>query len=136
YDSARATEPSESDPPSDTPSAPTTAATSPRRWFTRRTLAGAAIAGVSLLAILAAILLSRDSDAPPGTTAEASVANPRAIAVLPCANLSGDPEQEYFSDGLTEELTGALAQVRALNVVARTSAFAFKGQTRDVREIA
>jgi adenylate cyclase len=56
--------------------------------------------------------------------------------VLPCANLSGDPEQEYFSDGLTEELTGVLAGMHSLRVVARTSAFAFKGDDRDIREIA
>jgi len=57
------------------------------------------------------------------------------IAVLPFSNLSGDPEQDYFSDGLTEELIGALSRVRTLRVAARTSAFAFKGQNRDIREI-
>jgi TolB-like protein/Tfp pilus assembly protein PilF len=57
------------------------------------------------------------------------------VAVLPCANLSRDPEEEHFSDGLTEELIGVLAQVRSLQVVARTSTFAFKGENRDIREI-
>jgi TolB-like protein/Tfp pilus assembly protein PilF len=59
-----------------------------------------------------------------------------SIAVLPFANLSGDPEDEYFSDGLTEEITNALAQIRGLKVIARTSAFAFKGRNEDVRQIA
>jgi TolB-like protein/DNA-binding SARP family transcriptional activator len=59
----------------------------------------------------------------------------RSLAVLPFANLSSDPEDAYFSDGLTEELTSALSRVRALRVVARTSAFAFKGESRDIRAI-
>jgi serine/threonine-protein kinase len=62
-------------------------------------------------------------------------AEEHSVAVLPFANLSAEPEEEYFSDGLTEDLIGALSQVRALRVVARTSAFAFKGQRRDVRDI-
>ncbi len=59
-----------------------------------------------------------------------------AIAVLPFANLSGDPANEYFSDGLTEELIDRLSHVPGLRVVARTSAFALKGSTEDVRSIA
>ncbi|HXF96914.1 MAG TPA: tetratricopeptide repeat protein [Gemmatimonadales bacterium] len=57
------------------------------------------------------------------------------MAVLPFENLSGDPGEEYFSDGLTEELIAALSRLQSLRVVARTSVFAFKGQNRDVREI-
>ncbi len=59
-----------------------------------------------------------------------------SIAVLPFANMSGDREQEYFSDGLTEEIINALANVPRLKVIARTSAFAFKGQNVDIRKIA
>ncbi len=59
-----------------------------------------------------------------------------SIAVLPFANLSGDREQEYFSDGLTEEIINALTRSPGLKVIARTSAFAFKGQNTDVRKIA
>jgi serine/threonine-protein kinase len=59
-----------------------------------------------------------------------------SIAVLPFANMSGDPEQEYFSDGLAEEILNALVRVPGLKVIARTSAFAFKGQNVDVRKIA
>jgi TolB-like protein/DNA-binding SARP family transcriptional activator/Tfp pilus assembly protein PilF len=60
---------------------------------------------------------------------------PRALAVLPFTNVSLDPQEEYFSDGLTDELINTLSQVHALRVVARTSAFAFKGEGRDVRDI-
>jgi eukaryotic-like serine/threonine-protein kinase len=59
-----------------------------------------------------------------------------SIAVLPFANMSGDREQEYFSDGLAEEIINVLAQVQDLKVIARTSAFAFKGQNTDIRRIA
>jgi serine/threonine protein kinase/Flp pilus assembly protein TadD len=58
-----------------------------------------------------------------------------SVAVLPFANLSADPEQEFFCDGMAEEIINALAQVRGLRVVARTSAFAFKGKHQDVRDI-
>jgi TolB-like protein/Flp pilus assembly protein TadD len=58
-----------------------------------------------------------------------------SVAVLPFANLSADPEQEFFCDGMAEEIINALAQVKGLRVVARTSAFAFKGKQQDVREI-
>ncbi len=55
------------------------------------------------------------------------------LAVLPFANLSSDPEQEYFSDGLTEEILNQLAQIDGLAVTARTSSFFFKGKNQDVR---
>jgi serine/threonine-protein kinase len=59
-----------------------------------------------------------------------------SIAVLPFANLSPDKENEYFSDGLTEEIISALSRIPGLKVIARTSAFAFKGRNEDVRRIA
>jgi len=59
----------------------------------------------------------------------------KSIAVLPFINMSGDPENEYFSDGMTEELINAFSKVESLDVTARTSSFAFKGQNLDVREI-
>ena len=58
-----------------------------------------------------------------------------SIAVLPFHNMSNDPGQEFFSDGITEELLNALARLRNLKVAARTSSFAFKGQKVDIREI-
>ena len=59
-----------------------------------------------------------------------------SVAVLPFANMSGDPSQEYFSDGFTEELIDRLTGVPNLRVAARTSSFQFKGRAFDVREIA
>src|SRR5580765_3470662 len=58
------------------------------------------------------------------------------LAVLPFVNMSTDPENEYFSDGITEELLNALTRVDGLQVTSRTSAFAFKGKHDDIREIA
>jgi TolB-like protein len=58
-----------------------------------------------------------------------------SIAVLPFVNMSSDPEQEYFSDGMTEELLNVLVKVPGILVAARTSAFSYKGQDRDVRQI-
>jgi serine/threonine protein kinase len=59
----------------------------------------------------------------------------RSIAVLPFANMSADPESEYFIDGVAEEIINALTKVEVLDVASRTSAFAFKGQKQDIREI-
>src|SRR5258705_10367865 len=58
-----------------------------------------------------------------------------SIAVLPFVNMSADPENDYFCDGLAEELLNALAKIDGLKVAARTSAFSFKGKNVDVREI-
>jgi TolB-like protein len=58
-----------------------------------------------------------------------------SLAVLPFANLSSDSEQEYFSDGLTEEILNQLAQIRTLRVTGRTSSFSFKGKNEDLRVI-
>ena len=59
-----------------------------------------------------------------------------SIAVLPFANISGDKDNEYFSDGLAEEIINALTRISGLKVIARTSAFAFKGKLEDIRRIA
>ena len=58
-----------------------------------------------------------------------------AVAVLPFDNLSGDPEQAYFSDGITEDVITELARFRELLVIARNSSFAFRGKAADMREI-
>ncbi len=68
--------------------------------------------------------------AAPGTAREA-----RTIAVLPFVNASGDPENEYLSDGITDELIQALGKVEGLNVASRTSVFALKGLLEDVRNL-
>jgi eukaryotic-like serine/threonine-protein kinase len=59
----------------------------------------------------------------------------RSLAVLPLANLSGDPGQDYFADGMTEALTASLAQIRSVKVISRTSAMQYKGATKPLREI-
>jgi eukaryotic-like serine/threonine-protein kinase len=65
-----------------------------------------------------------------------SVDQQPSIAVLPFVNMGGDKENEYFSDGLAEEIINFLAQIPGLKVTARTSAFAFKGKTEDIRKMA
>ena len=73
----------------------------------------------------------------PGGKQEAKGKTHRAsVCVLPFANMSGDPEQEYFSDGITEDIITDLSKVSALSVVARNTAFVFKGQSVDVKDIA
>jgi len=85
---------------------------------------------------------SRSAALAPGGPAGAGVAStpfsppPHSIAVLPFVNMSGDREQEYFSDGLTEELLNSLARINNLQVAARTSAFSFKGKDTDIGTIA
>jgi TolB-like protein len=64
-----------------------------------------------------------------------SVAREKSIAVLPFVNMSSDPEQEYFSDGLSEEILNLLAKIPDLKVIGRTSSFAFKGKNEDLRLI-
>jgi TolB-like protein/Tfp pilus assembly protein PilF len=68
-------------------------------------------------------------------SAEGTKAREKTIAVLPFVNMSKDPDNEYFSDGLSETLLHKLAQVSSLRVAARTSSFAFKGQNADIRTI-
>ena len=70
-----------------------------------------------------------------GDVATPTLADPNSIAVLPFANMSGKADQDYFSDGMTEELLNVLAKVPQLKVVARTSVFQFKDKGGDIREI-
>ncbi|MGA3211525.1 MAG: protein kinase, partial [Terriglobales bacterium] len=71
-----------------------------------------------------------------GNTSSITLSSTPSIAVLPFANLSADKDQEYFSDGLTEEIINLLAHIPGLKVIARTSAFAFRGKEQDIRGIA
>lgn len=59
----------------------------------------------------------------------------KSIAVLPFTNMSADPENEYFTDGMAEEIINALSKIKSLGVASRTSTFAFKGTSEDIREI-
>jgi serine/threonine-protein kinase len=89
------------------------------------------LAAVALTTIVAFGFLWRYANTRRSATPDMS-----AIAVLPLVNTSGDPKDEYFSDGMTDELANALTRVRGLRVASRTSTFAFKGQRElDVREI-
>ncbi|MDZ4730855.1 MAG: hypothetical protein SH820_13035 [Xanthomonadales bacterium] len=63
------------------------------------------------------------------------ISDPKSIAVLPFVNMSSDPEQEYFSDGISEEILNALSRVSELKVAGRTSSFAFKGENQDLQVI-
>lgn len=73
--------------------------------------------------------------APAAAKTPAPALDPRTVAVLPFVNLSSEPDQDFFCDGITEEILNALTAVPELNVVARTSVFYFKGANADVREI-
>jgi serine/threonine-protein kinase len=80
-----------------------------------------------------AALARRGSAARPSATVSDS--SRASIAVLPFRNMSADKENEYFSDGITEEIINALTKIEALRVASRTSAFAFKGRDEDIRRI-
>ena len=100
------------------------------RPVSRKAAAFAAIAALVLLAGAAAWWRGAF------TGGGAAISPIRSIAVLPMDNLSEDPNEEYFSDGMTEELISNLAQVRALKVISRTSVMRYKNTTKLLREIA
>ena len=77
----------------------------------------------------------RDSHSGVTSTSPGALTSYRAIAVLPFSNMSNDPEMEYFSDGITEEIINVLAQLPDLRVAARTSSFAFKGKSVNLSEV-
>jgi TolB-like protein len=79
---------------------------------------------------------AQQAASPTPAAATASNPSPHSIAVLPFVNMSGDPKQEYFSDGLSEELIDHLVHSTDLKVIARTSSFQFRGKNEDVRSIA
>lgn len=81
------------------------------------------------------IAVSEPASDPANPPTPAAAIHPDSIAVLPFVNMSADPEQEYFSDGLSEEILNLLAQIRDLKVIGRTSSFAFKGRNEDLRTI-
>jgi TolB-like protein len=93
-------------------------------------------AGLILAAIVggATWLMWHPGTGGPRIAATPDIAEP-TLAVLPFANLSSDPEQEYFADGITEELLNSLAGIRGLQVTGRTSSFYFKGRNEDLKDI-
>ena len=98
------------------------------------------IIAVSLVVAVGLLLADRfqsGTDVSSGVTVAemASEQAPSSIAVLPFVNMSSDAEQEFFSDGITEEILNSLASVKELKVAGRTSSFAFKGQNDDLRRI-
>jgi len=97
------------------------------------------LAPAVVVAVAAVVFLGRDREPPdtaPASTTAATDVDPYSIAVLPFVNMSSDKEQEYFSDGISEELLNLLARIPQLKVTARTSSFSFKGKELQIPEIA
>ncbi|HNP36128.1 MAG TPA: tetratricopeptide repeat protein [Woeseiaceae bacterium] len=95
----------------------------------------AVVIGIGFLG-LSRFVMPPAVDEPDAAATAATTADDASVAVLPFINMSGNPDNEYFSDGLTETLLHMLAQVPQLKVAARTSSFAFKGRQEDIRHIA
>jgi len=109
--------------------------TAPRRLGMRSALMVVVLAAVGVAAVVAWRQFTPDEPAPPPKSEALSPASKKSVAVLPFVNMSSDKENEYFSDGITEDLIAALSKVSGLQVAARTSSFAFKGKNEDVRII-
>jgi TolB-like protein/Flp pilus assembly protein TadD len=90
---------------------------------------------IGLMAVERLYFADRDGAAPPQQTA-APRPSPQSIAVLPFVNMSADPDNEYFSDGVAEEILNVLARIPELKVSARTSAFSYKGSDATIAQIA
>jgi TolB-like protein len=120
----------------ETPAAPALSPNARRRWLVQR-IAAAGGAVVLALAGGAFLLGGGADDAARGgdTVANDVSAAERSIAVLPFANLSADAENEYFSDGITDNISGRLSRMGGLRVTSRTSAMSYRGTTRTAREI-
>ncbi len=95
----------------------------------------AVLVGIGLLVLTAAVIAFSWRGLRPSTSS-AAVPRVESIAVLPLANLSGDPAQEYFADGMTEALIADLAKISSLKVISRTSVMRYRGTTRPLPEIA
>src|SRR5450432_775033 len=87
------------------------------------------------LKIISPIKVISDIDTLPGKPVSNKKASQQSIAVLPFVNMSNDMEQEYFSDGISEEIINSLVQLPQLRIVGRTSSFSFKGKNEDLRLI-
>jgi TolB-like protein/DNA-binding winged helix-turn-helix (wHTH) protein/Tfp pilus assembly protein PilF len=119
------------------PSASPAEESGPRRWWI-----SAILLGLALIAALIALLPYRAlRSAAPAVVIHSAQTSPLplpdkpSIAVLPFTNLSGDSEQEYFSDGITDDLTTALSRLPGLFVISRSSAFTYKGMAAKVQDV-
>src|SRR5262249_36837498 len=104
----------------------------PARAAWLKSVATPLVVAAAVIAAAAALFWLYPKPAGPGPLSRSADIS---VAVLPFLNLSGDPKQEFFSDGMTEEITSALAKISKLPVVGRTSAFAFKGRNGDLSAI-
>jgi TolB-like protein/Flp pilus assembly protein TadD len=104
------------------------------RWSTRRFLALVISLAILATGVPLVQLIRSKSISLPAITAT-STSSQKSIAVLPLLNESGDPGDEYFSDGLSEELIAALGQIKGLKVIGRSSSFRFKDKSDDVKAI-
>ena len=108
------------------------ASSPPRHRRFRTALVAGSLLGAGVVAILAVLYSGQLSRVFSGGPTKSI----RSLAVLPLVNLSGDAEQEYFADGMTDELIGNLMRIRGLRVISRTSVMRFKGTRKSVAEIA
>ena len=125
--------------PKDQPAVVAEPAKEPAARPAKRVLRFAALAGVLLAgATLLTLLVIHSLPAPrsgSGPVRSQAVAAQKSVAVLPFDNFSGEPDTDYLSDGLTEEITTALSRLPGLKVAARTSSFALKGKKEDARKV-
>lgn len=107
-------------------------AVSPRFSFTKMMALGALVIALAIVSLFA-VNVRKIRERLLGPGAEPHI---ESLAVLPLANLSGDPQQEYFADGMTEALIAELSQISSLKVISRTSAMHYKGSSKSLPEIA
>ncbi len=108
----------------------------PRGGVRRGRRAGVALVGVALAALLSALIVLNVGHLRDRLLGRAAPPRIQSIAVLPLENLSRDPEQEYFADGMTDELIATLAKIGSLRVISRTSVMRYKGTKKPLPEIA
>jgi len=101
------------------------------RWFTSRLAGAIAIVVVGLAALLAFTIHARNV-----ATNQVNATRSTSLVVLPLENLSGDKDQDYFADGMTDELIANLAKIRSVHVISRSTAMTYKGTRKPLSEIA
>jgi serine/threonine protein kinase/Tfp pilus assembly protein PilF len=106
-------------------------------WAVSKAMSTEASGRFTTSAMFAQALVSGQKSTPTetGTIPKTATSAAKSVAVLPFANMSADPENEYFADGMAEEIINALSRIQSLRVASRTSSFAFKGKNEDIGEI-